>query len=68
MQSEDVMEHIEYDKLKETINEIYRVLKPEVYSDYQCLIIDDILYNRSVKDKNGNIVFDEGWWQLGCKK
>ena len=27
-QSEDVFEHIEYDQLKSTINEIYRVLKP----------------------------------------
>ena len=26
VQSEDVMEHIEYDKLKNSINEIYRIL------------------------------------------
>ena len=60
-QSEDVFEHIEYDRLKFTINEIYRVLKPGglfrlSMPDYRC----DILYERSKKDKNGNIIFDWG--------
>lgn len=61
VQSEDVMEHIEYDLLTETINEIYRILKPDglfrlSLPDYGC----DILYNRSRKDKNLNIIFDDG--------
>lgn len=61
IQSEDVMEHIEYSKLKDTINEIYRVLKCGglfrlSMPTYEC----DILYNRSLKDENGNIVFDSG--------
>ena len=61
IQSEDVMEHIEYEKLKDSINEIYRVLKPGglfrlSMPDYRC----DILYNRSMKDKEGNIIFDSG--------
>jgi predicted SAM-dependent methyltransferase len=30
-QAEDVFEHIDYDKLPEVINEIYRVLKPGGY-------------------------------------
>lgn len=59
IQSEDVMEHIEFDKLKDCINDIHRVLKPNglfrlSMPDYNC----DILYNRSTKDKNGNIIFD----------
>ena len=58
-QAEDVFEHIEYDKLVDVINEIYRVLKPGAYfrlsvPDYGC----DILYNRSTKDESGNIIFD----------
>jgi len=61
VQSEDVMEHIEYNMLKSCINEIYRVLKPRglfrlSMPDYKC----DILYNRSEKDENGNIIFDQG--------
>ena len=61
VQSEDVMEHIEYDMLKKSINEIYRVLKPGglfrlSMPDYNC----DILYKRSEKDSNGNIIFDQG--------
>lgn len=61
VQSEDVMEHIEYEKLKNSINEIYRVLKPGglfrlSMPDYVC----DILYERSNKDENGNIIFDKG--------
>lgn len=61
VQSEDVMEHIEYDMLKSCIDDIYRVLKPGglfrlSLPDYKC----DIIYNRSVKDCNGNIIFDQG--------
>ena len=61
IQSEDVMEHIEYSLLKNCINEIYRVLKPGglfrlSMPDYKC----DILYNRSEKDSDGNIIFDQG--------
>lgn len=61
IQSEDVMEHIEYDKLVDIFNEFYRILKPEglfrlSVPDYNC----DILYKRSYKDINGNIVFDKG--------
>ena len=61
VQSEDVMEHIEYHLLKDSINEIYRILKPGglfrlSMPDYRC----DILYNRSKKDENGNIIFDSG--------
>ena len=61
VQSEDVMEHIEYNELKKPINEIYRILKPGglfrlSMPDYKC----DILYNRSVKDSDGNIIFDQG--------
>jgi SAM-dependent methyltransferase len=61
VQSEDVMEHIEYDNLKDSINEIYRILKPGglfrlSMPDYNC----DILYNRSRKDEHGNLIFDAG--------
>jgi SAM-dependent methyltransferase len=61
IQSEDVMEHIEYDKLISIINEIYRVLKSGglfrlSMPDYRC----DILYNRSLKHTNGDIYFDAG--------
>lgn len=54
------MEHIEYDLLKDSINDIYRLLKPGglfrlSMPDYKC----DVLYNRSEKDKNGNIIFDQ---------
>jgi len=60
-QSEDVFEHIVYEKLIFIINEIYRTLKPGhlfrlSLPDYRC----DVLYNRSVKDSLGNIVFDPG--------
>ena len=60
VQSEDVMEHIEFKILKNSINEIYRILKPNglfrlSMPDYKC----DILYNRSVKDSSGNIIFDK---------
>lgn len=58
-QAEDVFEHIPYEKLPATLSEIFRVLKTEglfrlSVPDYRC----DILYNRSIKDANGNIVFD----------
>jgi SAM-dependent methyltransferase len=61
VQSEDVMEHIEYSMLKNSINEIFRVLKPGglfrlSMPDYNC----DVLYNRSEKDVDGNIIFDIG--------
>ncbi len=58
-QSEDVFEHIEYERLVFVINDIFRVLKPGgllriSVPDYRC----DILYNRSIKDSSGNIIFD----------
>lgn len=61
VQSEDVMEHIEYEELPNCIDEIYRVLKPGglfrlSMPDYGC----DVLYNRSVKDEEGNLIFDAG--------
>ena len=61
VQSEDVMEHIEYSMLKKSIDEIFRILKPGglfrlSMPDYNC----DVLYNRSEKDGNGNIIFDKG--------
>ena len=57
--SEDVFEHLDYNSLPTIINEIYRVLKPGgvlrlAMPDYRC----DILANRSLKDKTGNIIFD----------
>ena len=61
IQSEDVMEHIEYGMLKKSIDDIFRVLKPGglfrlSMPDYNC----DVLYNRSEKDVEGNIIFDQG--------
>ena len=58
-QSEDVFEHIEYNELYNVINEIYRVLKPGglfrfSMPDYRC----NILYNRSIKTENNEIIFD----------
>lgn len=58
-QTEDVLEHRPYDTLVNIINEIYRVLRPGglcriSVPDYRC----DLLYNRSIKDHKGNIVFD----------
>ena len=55
------MEHLEYSTLKKSINDIFRVLKPGglfrlSMPDYNC----DVLYNRSEKDDNGNIIFDKG--------
>jgi SAM-dependent methyltransferase len=58
-QAEDVFEHIEYNKLESVVKDIYRILKPNglfrlSVPDYRC----DILINRSVKDSDGNIIFD----------
>ena len=60
VQSEDTLEHIEYDKLVDCINEVYRILKPNglfrlSLPDYDC----DVLYNRSLKDENGKLYFDK---------
>jgi carbonic anhydrase/acetyltransferase-like protein (isoleucine patch superfamily)/MoaA/NifB/PqqE/SkfB family radical SAM enzyme/tetratricopeptide (TPR) repeat protein len=60
-QSEDVFEHIAYEKLASVINEIHRVLKPGAtfrlsLPDYGC----DVLQGRSLKDQSGRIVFDPG--------
>ncbi len=60
-QAEDVLEHISYEKVSSVINEIYRILKPGAtfrlsIPDYGC----DILYERSIKDENGRIIFDAG--------
>jgi predicted SAM-dependent methyltransferase len=55
------MEHIEYSKLKDVINEIYRVLKPNGLFRLSLPNYDSkILFDRSIKDKNKNIIFDEG--------
>ena len=58
-QSEDVFEHINYEQLPVVINEIFRILKKDglfrlSLPDYNC----DILYERSQKNENGEIVFD----------
>ena len=58
-QSEDTHEHIEYNLLVEQINDIYRCLKPGglfrlSVPDYNC----DLLYNRTIKDKDGKLMFD----------
>jgi glycosyltransferase involved in cell wall biosynthesis/SAM-dependent methyltransferase len=60
-QAEDVMEHIDYSKLPAVINEIHRVLKPGGY--FRLSVPDygtDVYINRSIKDNNGNIIFDPG--------
>ena len=61
VQSEDVMEHIEYDKLTPIINDIHRILKVGglfrlSVPDYMC----DLLQARSLKDASGDIYFDPG--------
>jgi len=71
-QSEDVHEHIDFDFLENQINEIYRVLKPDglfrlSVPDYNC----DLLFNRTTKDENGQLMFDEGgggWYDYNKKK
>lgn len=57
--SEDVFEHIEYEKLPAVIDEIYRILKPGslfrlAVPDYGC----DVLQNRCTKNEKGQIIFD----------
>lgn len=60
IQSEDVFEHICFNpKLIAVMDEIYRVLRPGglfrlSLPDYGC----DIYQNRSVKNENGDVVFD----------
>lgn len=59
-QAEDVFEHIGMNKMVGVLNEIYRILKPQIgrlrisVPDYRC----DVLQKRSVKDTKGNIIFD----------
>lgn len=58
-QAEDVLEHIEFGKLVDVINEIYRILQPEglfriCLPDYNSSHLSDI----SMRDKDGKIVFD----------
>ena len=58
-QSEDVFEHIVYEKIPATIREIYRVLKKGglfrlSVPDYRC----DILAERALRDSEGNFLFD----------
>lgn len=58
-QSEDVFEHIEYKQLKDAINEIYRILKPNgllriSIPDYNQILI----INRCQKNETGEIIFD----------
>ena len=60
-QTEDVFEHIEYSKLVDVINEIFRVLKPNgllriSVPDYRF----DTYYSRCLKDLEGRILFDPG--------
>ena len=61
IQSEDVFEHIEQDRIPNVINEIFRVLKGGgvfrlSVPDYRC----DFLINRTQKDKKGNLQHDPG--------
>jgi SAM-dependent methyltransferase len=60
-QSEDVFEHIEYRQIGAIFDEVFRVLRPDglfrlSVPDYRC----PLLRERSVKDSNGNILFDPG--------
>jgi SAM-dependent methyltransferase len=60
-QSEDVFEHIEYATVGKIFDEVFRVLRPGglfrlSVPDYRC----PILLDRSVKDADGNILFDPG--------
>lgn len=61
VQSQDVMEHIEYSKLRNIINDIYRVLKPNGLFRLSLPNYDTkILFDRSIKDFNNNIIFYKG--------
>lgn len=58
-QAEDVLEHIEFVKLVDAINEIYRILQPGglfriCLPDYYSAYLGDI----SMRDEDGSIVFD----------
>ena len=58
-QAEDVLEHIEYGKLTDAINEIYRILKKGglfriCLPDYNSAYLREI----SMRDEKGNIIFD----------
>lgn len=60
-QSEDVFEHIEYNLLKDTINDIYRILKPNglfrlSIPDYN----DKNIKLRCIVNKNNEILYDPG--------
>lgn len=60
-QSEDVFEYIEVNEIPMIINEIYRILKPNgifrlSLPDYGC----DILFERTLKSKSGDLQFDPG--------
>lgn len=60
-QAEDVFEHISYAEIPPILEEIYRVLKPNglfrlSVPDYRC----DILRERSLYNRAGDIVFDPG--------
>ena len=55
------MEHIEYKYQEAIFNEIYRILKPKgifrlAVPDYRC----DILLERTLKNKKGELKFDPG--------
>lgn len=58
-QAEDVLEHIEYGKLKNVINEIHRILQKGgllriCLPDYNSAYLNEI----SMRDENGKIIFD----------
>lgn len=58
-QAEDVLEHIEYDKLVDVINEIWRVLKPG--SVFRLSLPDyfsPYLKNITLTDKDGHFLYD----------
>ena len=60
-QSEDVFEHIEYDRLDAVFDEIYRVLKPGGFfrlsmPDYRC----PLWRSRTLEDESGQLLFDPG--------
>jgi SAM-dependent methyltransferase len=60
-QSEDVFEHVPYEKLPAVFDDIYRVLKPG--SLFRLSVPDygsDLHRERSLRDGDGNIVFDPG--------